>query len=337
MTEVSCRTMYRKARNAQDGGVSGRYFEQLVVQFLNLLMADTTITKLTVEVEGTTKSYPIPIATKSRGFVGFMTQQLDAMPVPGAGATFVGFPRNPNFPFVDALMLQRDKAGKLTALLFQYTAASLHLFLQGSSESGPLAPPGPQGQQPLQSGVVDETVIAQLGKDVTVHKGIVAARRRSVAVQEAIVETIKSFMRMPAAVPDMTQWDAHDAAQVEWYRTNVTTPTNDLREAKADLGRANAGLESANAGLESAKADLRDAQRRPQYKQLPLPPQVPITARDAEIFELVPRLPSDGPWVVYPNERDLYIRNAHYPPAVRPAHQGCVGGGAEQMGQTGGR
>jgi len=86
--------------------------------------------------------------------------------------------------------------------------------------------------------VVDATEIVQLGKGVTVHEGIVASRRRSVAFQEAIVETIKSFMRMPAAVPDMTQWDAHDAAQVEWYRTNLTTPTRQTSTARMQSSAA---------------------------------------------------------------------------------------------------
>jgi len=98
---------------------------------------------------------------------------------------------------------------------------------------------------------------------------------------------------MPEAVPDMTQWDAHDVAQVEWYRTNLKAPTkDDLRDANADLGRANLqaylnnahlALDRANAGLDRAKVDLDRAQLRPQYRQQPLPPHVSFTANTDEI------------------------------------------------------
>jgi len=50
--------------------------------------------------------------------------------------------------------------------------------LQGSSAPGPLAPPGPQGQQPLLSGVVDKTVIGQLESGIAAQRGLVAKCER---------------------------------------------------------------------------------------------------------------------------------------------------------------
>jgi len=52
----------------------------------------------------------------------------------------------------------------------------------------------------------------------------------------------------------------------------------------------------------------------PRYTQQPLPPQLPDNAGLHPFFTAVKRGPNDGPWVVYPNERDLYTRTEHYPP-----------------------
>ena len=188
---------------------------------------------------------------------------------------------------------------------------------RSQSSAGPTPLRGPQGQSPLPSaaGSANAALVKQLQRSV-------ADCTRKVALWEAIVATIRQNKRMPVIVPDTTQWDPHDKALVEWYRTKITKPTN------ADLDRANADLRDANTNLRDAKRDLDRATqaqlaaaavapgtaRLPQCNEQRLPPQIPTNAELHPIVTAVTRGPNDGPWVVYSDERDLYIRTDHYPP-----------------------